>query len=114
MATKLRATTFRDSDQSFRDALDAHGIKYNRCIQLSDAVMASGITMEIIISGGYGVLAVACLAWAHARKSLEINITTKDDRVVWLKGYSAEDAAKILESARQFAAIDTKPPDDET
>ena len=111
MANTLKATVFRDSERSFLEMLNTHDIKYNRHTQLSDVVMASGITIDILIalSGGWGVLAVACLAWVHARKSRRINVTTNDMRAVWLEGYSAEEAAKILESAKQFAAIDTKP-----
>jgi len=110
----LRATTFRDSHRSFLKALEANSIKYNQHVQLGAGPQAAGLTIEIIITGGWGVLAVACLAWAHARKSRKINVTTKDNQVVWLEGYSADEAAKILESARQIAAIDTKPEEDET
>ena len=110
---KLRATTFRESHRSFTEALDKHGVTYSRIIQLSEAPMASGILLEITITGGWGVLAVACLAWAHARKSRKINVTTKDNKAIWLEGYSADEAEKILESAKQFAVIDTKA-DEET
>ncbi len=110
---KLRVTTFRDSHQSFTEALDRHGITYSRIMQLSEAPMASGILLEITITGGWGVLAVACLAWAHVKKSRKINIITRDNKVISLEGYSADEAAKFLESARQFAVIDTKP-DEET
>lgn len=111
---KLRATTFRDSHRSFLAALDASSIKYNQHVQLGAGPQAAGLTIEIIITGGWGALAVACLAWAQVRKSRKINITTKDNTVVWLEGYSADEATKILESAKQIAAIDTKPEDDET
>lgn len=107
--SKLRVTTFKDSHRSFTEALDKHGIAYGRIMQLSEAPMASGILLEITITGGWGTLAVACLAWAHVRKSRRINVITKDNKSVSLEGYSADEAAKILESARQFAVIDTKP-----
>ena len=115
MATTLEATTFRNSERSFLEALDAHGIKYNHRVQLTGVpMMAAGITIEIIISDGWGVLAIACLAWAEVRKSRRINVTTKDNKVVWLEGYSADQATSILESAKQIGAIDTEPPKDET
>ena len=104
----LRATTFKDSDISFRDVLNEHGIKFNRRIQLSEAVTASGLTIEIIITGGWGALAIACLAWASVKKSRKINITTKDGKSIWLEGYSAKDAEKILDSAKSIAVIDTE------
>lgn len=114
MADKIRVTTFKDSDASFRRILDEYKIPNSRTMQLSEAPMAAGIAVEIILTGGWGVLAVACLAWASARKSRKINITTKDNKVVLLEGYSAEEAEKILESAKSIAAIDTKQETDET
>lgn len=114
MATTVRATTFKNSQHSFLEALHAHGIEYNRLIQLGEAPMAAGITIENIIVGGWGASAVACLAWAHVCKSRRINVTTKDKRVIWLEGYSTDDAEKILGPAQQIGLIDTKPPKDET
>lgn len=110
----LRATTFKDSQRSFLEALERHGIHYDRHIQLSDAAMASGISIEIVITGGWGVLAVACLAWAQVRRSRKINVITKDNQTLWLEGYSADEAAKILGAARHISAIDTKPEHEES
>ena len=107
----LRATTFQDSNRSFLMTLDEHDIEYSRIIKLSGASIASGITIEILITGGWGALAVACLAWAHVRKSRRINVTTKDNQSIWLEGYSAEDAARILQSAKTIAVIDAKSDD---
>ena len=109
MLSKLRATTFKNSQDSFLNTLEAHNIQHSRIIQLSEAPMAAGLTIEIIISGGWGALAVACLAWAHVRTSRKINIMTKDKHSIWLKGYSADEAARILESAERLTVIDTHP-----
>ena len=68
MSEILKATTFKDSNLSFQAALMEHGVEFGRRIQLPEAVMASGFTIEIIITGGWGALAVACLAWAHVKK----------------------------------------------
>ena len=105
----LRAITFKHSNRSFLAALDEHGIQYNTKAGPVGQIMASGIIIEIIIKGGWGAIAVACIAWAHVRKSRRINITTKDNQSVWLEGYSAREAARILHSAKQIAVIDTKP-----
>lgn len=108
----LKATTFKDSQRSFLEVLDEHGIQYNCAAFSVGAPMASGLAIEIVITGGWGALAVACLAWASVRRSRSINVTTKDNQVIWLEGYSAEEAAKILGAAKQIAAIDTKPESD--
>ena len=107
MGQTLKATTFKDSNRSFLAVLDEHGIEYSRRIQLAEP-MGFGLTIEIVITGGWGALAVACLAWAYVRKSRKINVTTKDGDSVWIEGYSAKKAEKILQSAKQIAVIDTK------
>lgn len=108
MSNILRVTTFKGSNESFLDSLKEHNIKYNSHIKLSADPIASGITIDIIITGGWGAIAVACIAWATFKKSRKINITTKNNESIWLEGYSAKDAEKILESARRVEIIDTK------
>lgn len=105
---KLRATTFKGSSESFYEVLDEAQLKYNKVFHLSESVMASGLTIEIILTGGYGALAVACLAWVRYKKNRRINIRTKEGTSVWLEGYSADDATKILEQAESIAAIETE------
>lgn len=107
MTETLIVTTFADSNDSLLSVLDENSIKYNRIFKLSAEPMAAGITIEIIINGGWGVLAVAFLAWAHVRKSRRINITTKNNESIRLEGYSVKDAETILESAKNVALIDT-------
>jgi hypothetical protein len=108
MAT-LNATTFKDSQRSFLEAPNQHGIKYNRRSPPIGVPMAGGLSVEIVITGGWGALAIACLAWASVRKSRKINVITKDKQALWLEGYSADEAAKILAAAQQIAVIDAKP-----
>lgn len=109
MTEILRATAFKHGNDSFLAILDEHGIKYGAKALTPGQIMASGITIEIVITGGWGAIAVACIAWAHVRKSRRINVTTKDNQTVWLEGYSAKEAEKILQSAKQISVIDTKP-----
>ena len=107
MEETLKATTFKDSNRSFLAMLDEHEIEYNRRIHLGGP-MAAGLTIEIVINGGWGAVAVACIAWAAIRKSRRINVTTKNGKVVWLEGYSAKEAEQILSSAQQIGVIDTE------
>jgi len=111
MIETLKVIMFKDSNQSFISTLDENNIKYNRHFKLSAEPMAAGIAIEIIITGGWGALAVAFLAWAHVKKSRKINITTKDNKTVWLEGYSADEAEKILKTAKNIAVIDTRSDD---
>ncbi len=113
MVETLRVTTFKDSNASFLSILDENGIEYSRHFKLSAEPVAAGITIEIILAGGWGAFAIACLAWAHARKSRRINIITKENKTIWLEGYSAKDAERILKAAKLVAIIDTKASDEE-
>jgi len=106
---KIRVTTFKGSTESFCEALDEAQLKHSKVFHLSESVMASGITIEIILKGGFGAIAVACLAWVRYKKNRRINIRTKEGTSVWLEGYSAEDATKILEQAESIAAIEKGP-----
>ncbi|MCG7649981.1 hypothetical protein [Alteromonas sp. MmMcT2-5] len=106
---KLRVTAFKGSSESFCEALDEAQLKHSKVFHLSESVMASGLTIEIILHGGFGALAVACLAWVRYKKNRRINIRTKEGTSVWLEGYSAEDATKILEQAESIAVIETGP-----
>jgi hypothetical protein len=108
MTETLIVTTFADSNESFLSVLNVHDIEYNQIFKLSAEPMASGINIEIIINGGWGVLAIAILAWAHVRKSRRVNITTKNNEVVWLEGYSAKEAEKILKQAKNVGLIETQ------
>ena len=108
MGESLKAIAFKDSSRSFLLVLDESGIEYSRRMQLAEPV-SGGVNIDIFITGGWAALAVACLAWAHGRKSRRINVTNKSGDSVWLEGYSAKDAEKILKSAQQIAVIDTEP-----
>ena len=107
MTETLKVTTFADSSESLLSILDENKIEYSRHFKLSAEPVAAGITIEIIINGGWGVLAIALLAWAHVRKSRRINITTKNNESIWLEGYSAKEAENILKSAKSVAIIET-------
>ena len=113
MVDSLRVTTFKDSNTSFLSMLEENGIGYSRIFKLSAEPVAAGITIEIILAGGWGAFAVACLAWAHMRKSRRINIITKENETIWLEGYSAKDAEQILKAAKSVAVIDTEASDEE-
>lgn len=113
MSKSLQAHTFKDSDATFRQVLDEHNISYNRRFQFSSVPVASAIPLEIIIEGAFYTLAVACLAWANYKSGRKISVTTKKKEIIWAKGYSAEDFAKILEDAVELGVIDTNKPEED-
>jgi len=112
-AEKITVTVFRGSYESLAAVLDEHGLSNSRRIQLSEGIQNAGFTIEILLHGGWGAFAIAVLAWLNAKRNRQVNITTKDNEVIFLKGYSAKDAERILRSSKQTMFIEP-PEKDET
>ena len=110
---KATLTVFRGGYDSFSEVLEDHGFSSSRRIQLSEGIQDAGFTIEILLHGGWGAFAVAVLAWLNAKRNRRVNITTKNNEVIWLEGYSAKEAAKILKSSKQTMLIEP-PEKDET
>ena len=109
------ATTFalfKDSEKSFLAALDEGAIAYDPVAVCSGQVMASGnfiaIAQTFVCSTAFATIVVA---WIKARSSRKIIITTNDNQVVHLEGYSVAQATEILALAKHVAIIDTRKPD---
>ncbi len=101
---------FKDSKASFLSDLDRNAIKYQPIEAFSSAIMASGtlisITQSVVSSTAFAAIVVA---WIKYRSSRKIIITTKENNVVHLEGYSVKDVEKILSIAERVAVIDTEP-----
>lgn len=106
---------FKESSASFTEALFDGGIEFSRRIQLSEVPATSGWIIEVFSSvkeaTPWGALAVVIVAWLRAKSSRKVIITTKDNTVVHAEGLSVEQVAKVLESAKNAAAIDIPPKD---
>jgi hypothetical protein len=105
-------TLFKDSRDSFLAALDQQSVAYNPVAALSGQVMASGtfvaIAQAVASSTAFAAIVVA---WLKGRASRKIIVTTEDNRVFHLEGYSLADAEKILSMAARVTVIDTQKPD---
>lgn len=89
MSRFLGALPFKGSQTSFLGVLDGHGIRYSRRSLPIGTPMARGVAIEIVVTGGWGSVAVVALAWASvasARKTRKINVTAKDGQAIWLEG----------------------------
>ena len=53
-------------------------------------------------------VATVLVAWLKTRASRKIIITTKDNKVIHIEGYSVEQFEQILAQAKEVAVIDTK------
>ncbi len=110
----IRVTTFHNTNLSLIETLKEHDIRYTQRIMLGGMPQASGLTLEILLNGSWGVLAVALLCWAKVKSSRKIHVIGKQGESYCLQGYSADDAAKILKGASQLSAIDTESDTDDT
>lgn len=102
---------FKNSENSFLAALDEASIDYNPVAALSSTIMASaeliGIAQAVLSSGALTAIVVA---WLKARASRKVIVTTNENQVVQLEGYSVADVEKILTIATRVAVIDTENP----
>lgn len=78
--------------------------------------MAAGWVIEVFSAvkeaTPWGALAVVIVAWLKAKSSRKVIITTRDNTVVHVEGFSIEQVAKVLESAKDAAIIDVPPTKD--
>lgn len=102
---------FKDSEKSFLAALDEAAIDYNPVAALSTTILASGgliaIAQTIVSSGAVAAIVVA---WLKARASRKVIVTTNENQVVHVEGYSVDEVEKILAIAASVAVIDTEKP----
>lgn len=99
---------FNNSKNSFLAALEEASIDYNPVAALSNTVVASaefiGIAQAVLSSG---TLTAIVVAWLKARASRKVIVTTNENQVVQLEGYSVAEVEKILAIAARVAIIDT-------
>lgn len=103
---------FKDSEDSFLAALDENSIAYNPVAACSGQVMASGTLIAIVQAvASSTALAAIVVAWLKARSSRKIIVTSADNQIIHLEGYSVAEVEQILALAARVAIIDTRKPD---
>lgn len=110
----MRVSLFKDSRPSFLGALDAAKIAYNETTGVPGTVMASGSTIFVEITAAVAApLAAVVVMWIRARASRKVILTMKENTVVHIEGYTAEQVQELLSRVDSLTAIDTRPTDDE-
>lgn len=108
----IKIQLFKDSYAPFTELLGEHDVKFSRRIQLSETILASGAAIEVISAIAqatpWGALAICVVAWMGARKSRKVILTTKDNEVIHLDGYSSKEVETLLNKAKELAIIETK------
>lgn len=109
----MRIALFKDSRESFLQALDDGSIRYEELRAPPGQVMASGAMIAVAQTAAVlGPIAAVLVAWLKARASRKVVLTLHDKRIVHLEGYSVEQVKELLPLVDHGAAIDTKPPTD--
>lgn len=104
----LRITTFKDSHEPFKEALEDAGIKYSEPKLFSENVMASGMAIMVSLSV-IGALAAVLRTWIKTHYGGKVVITGKDGEAIHIEGMSEKAIARTLKEARGVTVIDTKP-----
>ena len=107
----MRIVLFKDSRESFIQALGETGVAYEELRILPGQVMASGTMIAVAQTTAVaGSIATVLVAWLKARASRKVILTLHDKRIVHLEGYSVEQVKELLPLVDHGTAIDTKPP----
>lgn len=106
----LQVHVFKDSDTSFTAALSENGIEFSRRIQLSEAPMNAGTIIEIFSAikdiTPWGALAVIVGVWLKTKAGRKVIITTKDNDIIHIEGFSILEIERVLEKAKSVAIIE--------
>lgn len=106
----MRIALFKDSRESFIQALDEAGVVYEELKVPPGQVMASGAMVAVAQTAAVaGPIAAVLVAWLKARGGRKVILTLHDKRIVHLEGYSVEQVKELLPLADHGTAIDTKP-----
>lgn len=104
--TKLQVHLFKDSYEPFTELLAQNNIDFKER-KLPFKVMASSSIIEIIADASlWGALAIVLIAWIKSKAGRTVIVTTEDNQVVHIQGYSAKQVEKILESAKDATVLD--------
>lgn len=107
----MRIALFKDSRESFTQALREAGVDYEELRVPPGEVMASGSMIAVAQTAAVaGPIAAVLVAWLKARASRKVILTLHDKRIVHLEGYSVEQVKEVLPLVDHGTAIDTKPP----
>jgi hypothetical protein len=107
----LTVHLFKASLDPFVELLNEHQVAYQRREIRPGAIMAAGMTLEIVQAVGSAAfwpsLATVVVAFINSRRGRKVIITTKDGAAVHAEGLTQIELEKVLEQARNLTAIDT-------
>ncbi len=109
--SNLKISLFRNGREDFIAILNEKGIIFQEIHPPIGMIMASASAIDIIHAiGNLTIIKPLCDAfvkWMDARASREIHVTLVDNKIVYMRGYSANQACKIMMHAKSIAVIQT-------
>lgn len=114
---RIEISYFKNGSADFFRMLEDENISFKKIKNFPDGtIVASGETIEIINAiGGASIvpsLATIIVTWLKTRASRKAIVTTKDNKIVHLEGYSEKEVSIILDKTRNLTIAQTKPDDD--
>jgi hypothetical protein len=113
--SSVRLTLFKYSADSFLAALDEDKIPHSPIHMFSNRPQASGIVEAITAVSEampWNAIAKIIVTWIEAKKSREVIIQTEAGAAIHVKGYSASEVQKLVQTSTNVIVIDTKPVDE--
>ena len=112
---RLVITTFKDSEDSFLQALDDGNINYSEIAEFTKEPIASGkkfsFFADLSEAMPWNALAKVIVAWIEAKASRQVTMTLEDHGTFMAKGYSVKEVEEMLSKSVSIAVIDTKKDD---
>lgn len=88
--------------------LNDNDVKYQIREVRAGTIMASSGVIEVVVNASMWVsLASIIIAFIKAKNSREVMITTKDNKVIHVKGLDSKLLHSVLQHAKDVTAIDT-------
>ena len=107
----MRIALFKNSRETFVQALEDASIVYEELKAPPGQIMASSIIINVAQTAAVaGPIAAVLVAWLKARASRKIILTLQDNKIVHLECYSIEQVKELLPLINHGTAIDTQPP----
>ena len=109
----IRATLFKHSHDPFIELLEEHGLEYYSIALNSQEIYAAGEFLEIVKNvvnaTFWPSLATVIVAFLKKNSSRKVIITTEDNKIIHVEGYSLSELEEILKKTKDITAIQTKP-----
>lgn len=103
----LTIHVFKDSYAAIAELLDSEEIAWSARKKQQGVITASSEVLEIVLNAGvWGAIATVLIKFIKARHGRRVQITTKNEDVIYAEGLTQKDLEAILQKADRIIAFD--------